>query len=114
MVDAPIGGASHDDLLPSDHEEEPLTELVTRERLWGSNRRLAWLDSPFMEDAGVDSSIQSLHKRRNVDLLLAESNIVVDILDDDPSKLPEGMSKEATKQPHEPKDDATLREGGGC
>lgn len=41
LVNAPIGGASHDDPFPSDHEEEPPTELVTKERHSASKWRLA-------------------------------------------------------------------------
>ena len=34
---------------------------------------------------------------------MAEFDVVVNVPDDDPSKLSGGMSKEASKQPHEPK-----------
>lgn len=40
LVDAPVGGASHDNLSPSDHEDEPLIELVTREVRSASKQRL--------------------------------------------------------------------------
>lgn len=57
LVDVPIGGASRNDRFPSDHEEEPLTELVTRDRRSTSKRRLAWLDFSLTEGADVNSSI---------------------------------------------------------
>lgn len=49
-----------------------------------------------------------------MDFHLGESDIVMNIPDDDPLKLSEGMSKEATKQPHEPKEEPkdTVTPGG--
>lgn len=49
-----------------------------------------------MEDVGVGSFIRRLRKRRNMDVLLGKSGVVMDIPDDDLSKLSEEISKEAT------------------
>lgn len=38
-----------------------------------------------------------------MDFLLIESKVIVDIPDDDPSKLSEARDEESTKQPHKPK-----------
>ena len=115
LVDTPVGRASPYDPFPSDHEDELPNELLAWEMRSNSMQRLAWLDYSIMEDANVGSSIRLLCKRKNVDFLLGESDVVVGIPDDDPLKFLEGMSKEVTKHPREPNDEpkdvATL--GGG-
>lgn len=67
--------------------------MTIKVRLLTSKR---WLDFPLVEDVGVGSFIRRLRKRRNMDVLLGKSGVVMDIPDDDLSKLSEEISKEAT------------------
>lgn len=88
LVDAPIGGVSHEDphLLILRGEGDPSTGLIQRWTHATSKRRLSWLDLPQVEPTEADSFGQLLLKRRNIDFLLGGDMVVVDIPDDDTPK----------------------------
>lgn len=66
---------------------------------------IAWLDSPLTEGVGARTISRRLRKRHIVDFLLGESDVVLEIPDDDAPNLSEGMRKEETELPHEPKEE---------
>lgn len=105
MINAIVDIVSRDNPLPPDPEDEALGELATRGSRLSIKRRFVWLDSPLTDV--VRSSIVSkrLRKKRNIDFLLGESDVVVEIPDDDTSKQSKRMDEEATGQPPEPKEE---------
>lgn len=115
LVDAPVMGTTRDDPFPSDHEDEPSAKLMIREDRSATKRWLALLDSVHTEGTSASFISRHLRKRQNLDFMLGDFDIVVDVLDDEPSKQLEGIDEEATEQPREPEkepeDVATLKEG---
>lgn len=79
----PVEGVSRDDPLPPEPKDEPEMEVTTRGSRLTNNRRIAWMDSPLTKYANAITVGRRLFKRRNMDFLLGESNVVVDIRDDD-------------------------------
>lgn len=69
---------------------------MTREGRSASKKWLSWLVSLLSEGSGASSISRRLHKKRNVDFLLRKFDVVVDVRDDDPSKLSQGTNEEAT------------------
>lgn len=64
-----------------------------------TKHRIAWMDSPLAGDVGISIIGKHLHKRRNMDFLLGESDVLINIPDDDASYQSEGMNKEETEPP---------------
>lgn len=61
-----------------------------------SKRWLAWLESPLTKDIDASSVSWHLRKRRNMDFLLGDSDVIMDIPVKHPSKMSEGINEEAT------------------
>lgn len=92
MVDAAVERVSRDDPPPLDIEEEPKKEVAAGGIRPTTKRRIASLDSPFTEGSNVSIIGKRLYMRCDGDFLLGESDVVLDIPDDDSSNLSKGIS----------------------
>lgn len=79
-------------------------------------RRLAWLESPLNEGTRVSTVCRRLCKKQNVDFMLGDSDVVLEIPDDDTLKQLVGMDEEAIEHPHKLKEepDDTITPGEGA
>lgn len=94
MIDAIFEGFSRDNPLPPDPENEALMEVATVGSLSSIMWWFSWLDSLLTEGARASTVGRCLRKKRNIDFLLGELDVVGEIPDDDDTlKQTEGMNE---------------------
>lgn len=105
MIHTIVKGVSRDDTSPSNSEDEASREAANGGRRSSNKQLLSRLDSSFIEGTLASTVGRRLHKKRNFDFLLRESDVVMEIPNDDTSKQSEGMDEEEIEQPREPKEE---------
>lgn len=104
-MDALFEGVYNDDPMPLNAKDEQSKEVTVGGSWETTKRRITLVDCPLAGDVSTSTIGKRLRNRRNMDLLLVESDVFITIPDNDASYLSEGMEIEATEPPLEPKDE---------
>lgn len=67
IVDAPIGGVSHNNPLVQSSEYEAGKEALINGKNVSTKRQITWMESPLAKDIGINTIRKRLSKMRNID-----------------------------------------------